>query len=568
MRFRPLRHDDREPGLNLRPASRVVFALVAIAIGAYYSWGVRAAGHGFVWKQNLDGYYDHLGRAFAGGHLYLPVEPSPELLKLANPWDPRVDDSLKLFDAVLYHRRYYLYHGAGPAVMLFAPWRLITHHDLPENFALFVFCFGGFLFSGATLLSTVRTGPWTTALLLLALGLCQCVPFLLNRVWVYEVAVGAGYFCVSAGLFFYVRGWLPWAGLMFGLAISCRPHLGMIGAIIVAVLAFRNLRSAIAFALPFALAGLGVAAYNYERFGNPLDFGNRYLLGGANQTEVKLSAANVKPGLFYLLASSPEFDAVFPWVLLPSPPHDVPRPPGYTVEPTVGAIYLAPFLPFVFLTVWIAPHRKLCLILLGSVAGILLFVTGTGWSTQRYEVDFLPMLVLVCAILVASINRWYVTAAVALLVGVGIVVNLALGISGPLDEMLKNRPDRFVKIARWLSPAEELRPILNPAIDLRFHVQEPKAMSYRQILFAAGRAPLRYELYVESIGGQRTLVSTYNGLTASRELPAPPADYRIQYSAPSYELRVSAEGAEILKQKIGALVTSPSQILHAGMTVR
>src|SRR5256885_11759949 len=47
-------------------------------------------------------------------------------LALANPWDPAVDDSLKMQDMALYNGRYYLYHGAGPALILFAPWRLVT----------------------------------------------------------------------------------------------------------------------------------------------------------------------------------------------------------------------------------------------------------------------------------------------------------------------------------------------------------------------------------------------------------------------------------------------------------
>ena len=40
----------------------------------------------------------------------------------------------------LYRGRYYLYHGVAPAVLLFTPWRLVTGHDVPENFALALFC--------------------------------------------------------------------------------------------------------------------------------------------------------------------------------------------------------------------------------------------------------------------------------------------------------------------------------------------------------------------------------------------------------------------------------------------
>jgi hypothetical protein len=130
-----------------------VFLVVSALAGCYYEWGVRATGTEFLWHHNdLTGYYNYLTRGFTEGHLYLPVEPDPRLLALPDPLDPNAGNDLpKLFDAVLYNRHYYLYHGVGPAVMLFLPWRLISGNDLPEGFALFVFGFGGYLFAAGTL---------------------------------------------------------------------------------------------------------------------------------------------------------------------------------------------------------------------------------------------------------------------------------------------------------------------------------------------------------------------------------------------------------------------------------
>src|SRR4030081_1150355 len=102
----------------------VAVAVVVVAVGAYYLWQLRSAGYRFDWVHEQNGYYNYLGRAFAGAHLALPIRPAPELLALANPWEPANNDSLKMHDMVLFRGRYYLYHGAGPAVMLFAPWRL------------------------------------------------------------------------------------------------------------------------------------------------------------------------------------------------------------------------------------------------------------------------------------------------------------------------------------------------------------------------------------------------------------------------------------------------------------
>src|SRR5882724_7225689 len=197
---------------------RAVMAIVSIAVGCYYLWAVRAAGNTFAWGYDLGGYYDYLGRGFAHGHLYVPIDPSPKLLAQPNPWDPAVDDSLKMQDMALYNGHYYLYHGGTPALILFAPWRLVTGHDLPESFALFLLCCGALL--RVLDLAKATPGPLLLAAMLLALGVCQCVPYLLNRVWVYEIAIGGGYFCISGGVFFLMRRsawWLAASGLMFGL---------------------------------------------------------------------------------------------------------------------------------------------------------------------------------------------------------------------------------------------------------------------------------------------------------------------------------------------------------------
>src|SRR4051812_34542878 len=103
--------------MNRRLVRWVVLAAVAACTGCYYEWQVRATGTQFYWRGELGNYYDLLGRAFASGHLYVPIEPNPELLAQPNPWDPKVNDDLKMHDMALFNRRYYLYHGAAPAAL-------------------------------------------------------------------------------------------------------------------------------------------------------------------------------------------------------------------------------------------------------------------------------------------------------------------------------------------------------------------------------------------------------------------------------------------------------------------
>ncbi len=395
----------------------VIFAVTA-AVCAYYLWEVRASGARFDWGYDLGGYYDYLGRGFASGHLYVPIQPKPELLALPNPWDPAVDDSLKMQDMALYGGHYYLYHGPGPAALLFTPWRLVTGHDLPENFALLVLLAGGFLFSCGTLLrllalADAEPAAPLLALLLLGLGICQGAPYLLSRVWVYEIAIGGGCFCLSAAWFFLARGlgsareslWHSAAGMMFGLAIACRPHLGLAGLIAAAALIMHGRRRLGAFLTSFIAVGLMVATYNFARFGNPFEFGVSYLLGGANQNRIRLAPANILPGLYFLLFCPPAFGPVFPWLrtVFRSPFGNHPFPSGYVIEIMIGGLYLAPLAIGAILgslgrRIPAKGVRPVLAAIAVSAVAVLLFLAATGWSTRRYEADFLPIALLAAAV--------------------------------------------------------------------------------------------------------------------------------------------------------------------------
>lgn len=578
----------------MRRMRAAAIALAVTAIGLYYYWESRASGSKFYWHYDLDGFYDYLGRAFAGGHLYLPVQPSPKLLALPNPYDPSVDWSLKMQDMVLFRGRYYLYFGAGPAVLLFAPWRLLTHHDLPENFALFVLCFGGFSFScGALLrilhLADARPGPVLTAVLLLALGLCQGAPFLLNRAAVYEIAIGGGYFCVSAAMFFLVRGmrtrqsglWYAASGLMCGFAIACRPHLGLVGAIAFAVLVLLRTRrrELLCFAAPLALAGAVICAYNFARFGNPLEFGFRYQLAGLGQNRLGLSLRNLPIGLYFMLGCPPHFSRVFPWFRimfsLPFGSEAYGFPPEFFIEPTVGALWGAPFLVFALFALFpprgIAAEARAALrIASWSSAAVLLFLAFTHLQSHRYEMDFLPLAVLAA---LASAAIWFarsagfrragLISALTLAVVFGGVVNLAFGIAGPYNDILRHRPRRFLTIARWFSPAPDLRPLYNPEIDAAFTARfASQPDGFREPLLVAGEQIFRDFVYAEHRHEGLRIVSEADASKVAADLPVQAGSirFRIVYDPGAGDLAVFAGGQQVLAHHIGVLVTAPAQV--------
>jgi hypothetical protein len=565
-------------------------AAAALAVGTYYLWQLRAPGYPLDFTHDQNGYYNYLGRAFAHGHLELPIQPMKELLALPNPWDPAAGEEYKMHDMVLYHGRYYLYHGPGPAVLLFAPWLLLTGHDLPERFAVFLLCYGGFLFCCGVLMrlvamAGVRLRPAMLALMVLALGLCTSVPYLLNRVWVYEIAIAGGYFCTSAAFYFLTRAlapgkcawWLGASGVCFGLAIACRPHLGLAGLIVFAglVLLLRRPRSeAIAFASAFALVGVCVALYNSLRFGSPLEFGLQYLLAGPDQNRVRLMAANIPPGLYFWLLCPPDFSAVFPWVRLayrfPFGGVVFPFPQGYFIEATVGSVFLAPFVP----ASWVLPPlrdsrpvRSFLWMLAAFAVSVLLFLAATGFTTQRYEVDFLPAAVLaaLAAFAIATNGGKKLLGMLAVTIVCGIVVNLALGILGPYGDMVKRRPESYVRLARWFSPSQESRPVLNPHVTVTFTAEFRRQPDrFRDPLVLLGGRAYRYFLFAEHVGGKLRMVSVADGAVVQQDIEGADdqrAEIRVQYDPASGRLATSINGREVAVHELGTLVMAPSQIL-------
>jgi hypothetical protein len=508
-----------------------------------------------------------------------------------------------MHDLVLFKGRYYLYHGAGPAILLFAPWRLITGRDFPEAAAVAVFCFAAFLFYAASLtrlLTVCGAKPPGSVLLiwLLALAVCQSAPYICNRVDVYEVAIAGGLFCISAAFFFLTKGltsgkpnaWFAASGLAFGLAVSCRPHSIFAGCIaFCALIVWRFMsrhtalvvrwQGAVVFFAVFTVCGAVLGAYNYLRFGNPFEFGLQYLLAGEKaQQRVLLSVTNVLPGLYYMLVSPPDFSWVFPWVRLalrmPFGATEYPFPPGYFLEPTAGALWIAPFLIAASMPPVGAPRTLRLVFWTGVFAAIfiLLFVAASGFTTQRYLVDFVPLLVFAAVANLADrmtrssgLARNAAIVICGLLVMYSAVVNLALGILGPYGNIISRRPSSYVRIASWFSPVDEYRPRLNPSIhillDVKFELHES---GYQEPLVTLGGQGGRHSVLVEHHGPElRFLCRSENEAVSSQSamIIRKPSRIEISHDWQSRILSVAVDGHRIIERPVASIVTAPAQVM-------
>jgi hypothetical protein len=500
---------------------------------------------------------------------------------------------------VLYRGKYYLYFGAAPAVLLFAPWRVLSGHDMPQNFAAFLLAFGGFLFSAFSLLQVLRLAGvrprlWLLAFLVLGIAFSQSVPFLLNRVAVYEIAIVGGYFCVSAAVFFLARAlplrdhswrWMAASGLAFGAAVACRPHLLLAGVVALAVLAVRSRgRAVAAFAAAWMFAGGLIAIYNYQRFGSPVEFGFRYQLAGPGQNRIELAPRNWEPGLYFTLLDPPEFSHVFPWLrMVRRFPFDSadrhPLPPEYFVEPSVGALWLTPFL---LAALWV-PSRKRLLraapaadaadaqtviwICALSAVAVWFFLISTHLSSHRYEVDFFPLAAFaalaVLGIRAASSRRIWAGAALAAVISYSVLANLALAVAGPYDDILHYRPSAYVKLARYFSPNPEYRPLFDPNLAVEVEAQfVPEPAGFREPVITFGRSHDNGFLYAEHGPGTLKLVAQTEEGRAEAEMPLPKSPVRIalSYSPALHRVAATADGRELVSLPASLLVTAPAQI--------
>lgn len=402
----------------------LLLAFVVLLVLGYYQWSVS---HALSPYGNLTARaeaYNRLIDGFRAGQLSLKLKPRPELVQLANPYDSEKNRPYRYHDATYYQGRYYIYHGVTPALVLFLPYHLITGKYLWHHEAVAIFCGAGFLVSAGLFLALCRryfpaTGVGVQALCLAGLGLANAVPILLRRAEVWEVPIACGLWLVMTTLACLWQVWhdqrrqvfwLACAATAAGLAIGSRPTL--IGTLLVfpAVLFFlrkrqpqsrRETATLVAAALvPLSVIGLGLAAYNYARFGNPLEFGTRYqLTEGTPYSELKFFSWDYVPANFRLYFLTPvNWQSYFPFVR----PADLPPlPPGQ-----FGADYACGILvnmPFVWLALalplaWRRPDlaglcgwTRLALVLwAGNLIPLLFF----GAMAVRYLVDFTPLLVL------------------------------------------------------------------------------------------------------------------------------------------------------------------------------
>ena len=460
-------------------ASSMVFVGVCAFVVGWYAWmGVVCVTEMGVFAPATS-HYNLLVEGFQHGQLNLHKTPPPELGQLADPYDPVANHRYRLpfgqpyglHDLSYYKGKLYLYFGVTPALLLFWPWTALTGYYLFQRYAVAIFCAVGFLAGAAILRALGRryfpeVGGAVVAAGVLALGLASGVPIMQQRAEFYEVAVSCGYTLImlALGAVWLAlhdpsrRGWwLAAASLALGLAVGARPFL-LLGAPILLVplaLAWRQQSPAgprrppwsllVAALLPLVLCGLGLMLYNYLRFDDPFEFGQRYQLAAQRQDTGRLFSLHYLWFNFRVYFLEPvRWSRHFPFagdIVSPA------VPPGHgMVEDAFGALTNIPvvWLALAVPLVWRGRAAEARTVLRGFVAAVaLLFVACASvlclfyLNCIRYEVEFLPTLVLLAVLGILGVERtlagrprWRLVARVGwgLLLSFSVAFNLLAGL--------------------------------------------------------------------------------------------------------------------------------------------
>lgn len=397
-------------------------------------------------------YYDMLADGFRAGHLSIAYTPNPELLTAEDPLDMKHYRKW-LVDGSFYNGKYYIYWGPVPALFQAAFKELLGINQLIGDQYI---VFGSLCLlatSGALLIDRMaaqlfpRLPRVLVLLAMLAFGSANPFLHLAATGGVYQAAILSGQAFMMIGLvlgFEAVRRgqegekaqwYLVGAGAAWGLALGCRFNLGlalgllMLGSVLATswtggsdssfqlkqFFSRGRIRDSLLVGLPVLFSALALLTYNWLRFDDFFEFGNRWMTTSLKfRFSFDYWPANIYSYLLQTFESSGQFPYLhqmthFGKAALPS---WIEYPPGLiTAEPVVGLLKAVPISWFgpVALFFAVQAYRKrgspafavrdrlyvayaVAFLIIATVTGFA--ALGVFLTTMRYMADFMAGVVL------------------------------------------------------------------------------------------------------------------------------------------------------------------------------
>ena len=456
----------------------------------FLSWQTDSLTQAYRLSEPKADYYNLLTEGFIRGSTAMHVAVD---LGMLSP-DPEVRrHSPSLLDANLYQGKYYLYYGVVPALFFFTPFKLITGNNLAPELAVLISVLIGYCIAihiwhlaRERYFPGLGSGGEVTAHLLL--GLSTATPFLITRSSFYEIPIATGYACVMWTCLACYKAMhykpryavirLAVGSLALGLAVGCRPNyiLAFPALMVVAFMiiyqrktphgSISNRSVIVAAISPGAIIGVGLATYNFARFGNPLEFGFNYGINSFFDSGATLMSWRfIWPNLQWIYFTPPQLSPYFPYIF---PVSGSFRPVGYFGNEAFHGQFFS-----LILSIWIllgifllrsTKYNARTLAFIAFLAWIgcssLQFMTLLTIRGNRHCVDFQATFMLL-AIITAGLtwSRLKSKRVTSLLWGTGLVTIATLsatcnvlGAIQQFDQFSNSRPATFKKLARFFDP--------------------------------------------------------------------------------------------------------------------
>jgi len=460
---------------------------VLIGIAAFYGWSPTLYPVEWTRPQAIS-HYDFYTDAILAGELQLGIEPRPELIALSDPYDPVSNAPYRVNDVSYFEGRYYLYLGITPVLTLLAPFRAVTASYLTEQAATFIFCLSGLLALVSALdrwrRHYAQAAPfWLVPLFSVVLACGSGHHAILRSGSANQLPIAAAYAWAAVSLLLLLKGmhrsthaagWFAAASLAFGLAVSARPNF-VFGApmLLAGPLTLRHpggpfferelWRTWLAVALPVGGVVASLLALNFARFGDPLEFGQRLMLGGWDQRSLpSADLAIIWTNAGRYLWAPASYHSYFPFARIPSWE-------AVGLLRHVPLLWLLPFALIAFVRSRPESIPRTFLAAVAVIAGANLayllvlpsgnVTTAPSSANVRYVLDFQPYWILLTALAaLTTASHWAAHRACRrILAGACLTTGLAtvvFGLSFDLQRLPVESYRRFAEVinqpSHWL----------------------------------------------------------------------------------------------------------------------
>lgn len=442
-----------------------------------------------------DLYNDNLVKALSKGNVVISNTPDTSKLdELNDPYDAiereKLDrDTDYIWDAAYFNHKYYVYYGAVPAVLLMVPYYLITKKLMSSAITTLIF---SILSVPVLVLLTKKVFQkfWKDlpfkymafSSLIMSIGTML--------IWInvaprfYELVTVAGFFFAILGFLLVFdsekktenENEVSYLKVFFGclslaLAVGCRPTHFLTSLLILPILVriFLQIMKEkkkliiliVSVVVPYVVVAALIMRYNYLRFGNVFEFGERYQLTINNMNKLSLRWNLLPTGILCSLFGLPTFQGFFPFIHANGNLIDTFG--YYYVEDMPGGVFfLVPIAFFCFGIFSVLKKSKedkdyksfvISLLLVGLI--FVTFISLKAGSTGRYLLDFAWIFVLcgICIFMKIVQNlktdegRKILEKVLGVIVCYTLIINILLGFCsvGGNNFMRNNSPKQYFK---------------------------------------------------------------------------------------------------------------------------